>query len=338
MMTLDQIKKLPKIELHRHLEGSIPIPLVIEWHKKYGLPLPPHAQKELQVKKPMPLNDVLERLFYQQKCFQDIESVETLTYEVLKSIAEDNIKLIELRFSPGFMAEPRGLDFDDVMKATLRAKTRAEKDFDIAVGYLLISSRDMGEKICEETIDLAIQWKKYIVGIDLAGPEESFPPKLFQKPFERAHKAGLHITVHTGEVTDPIFIQEAIDYLHAERIGHGVQAIRNPAIRSLLKERNIPLELCPTSNVLTQAVPHIKEHPLKMFIEENVPVTLNSDDPTLFATTLSQEYRICVEELGLTSKDLIKLTQTAFDHSFIPPLDKKRIWDKHFRSISSFTF
>src|SRR3989338_6382938 len=136
----DILKALPKVELHRHLEGSIPIPLVIEWSKKYNLPL----SKDIQVKTPMPLPQVLERLFYQQRCFQDRESVETLTYEVLKDIAQDNIKLIELRFSPGFMAEPKNLPFDTIMEATLSAKERAQKDFGIEVGFILISIRDLG--------------------------------------------------------------------------------------------------------------------------------------------------------------------------------------------------
>jgi len=318
----DILKALPKVELHRHLEGSIPIPLVIEWSKKYNLPL----SKDIQVKTPMPLPQVLERLFYQQRCFQDRESVETLTYEVLKDIAQDNIKLIELRFSPGFMAEPKNLPFDTIMEATLSAKERAQKDFGIEVGFILISSRDLGIDRCEETIDLALKWKKEIVGIDLAGDETSFHPELFEKPFQRAHKAGLFITTHSGEVANPSHITTSIQKLKASRIGHGVQAIQDPAVINALIQHKIPLELCPTSNFITKAIPHIKEHPLKKFMELGVEVTISSDDPTLFGTTLTQEYEICVKHLGFSLEEIKKTILTSFHHSFIPETQKKRAW------------
>ena len=332
----DVLKALPKVELHRHLEGSIPIPLVIEWSKKYNLPLPfSEPEKNIQVRTPMPLPQVLERLFYQQRCFQNKESVETLTYEVLRDIAQDNIKLIELRFSPGFMAEPKNLSFDTIMEATLLAKERAQKEFGIEVGFILISSRDLGVEICEETIDLALRWKKEIVGIDLAGDETNFHPELFEKPFQRAHKAGLFITTHSGEVSHPSHITTSIEKLKASRIGHGVQAIQDPKVIQYLVEHKIPLELCPTSNFITKAIPHIKEHPLKKFMELGVAVTINSDDPTLFGTTLSQEYEICMRELGFSLGDIKKTILTSFRHSFVSKEQKNRAWKNHFKSLEN---
>src|SRR3989338_6221390 len=332
----DSLKALPKVELHRHLEGSITIPLTLAWSKKYGLPLPPQNPAEgIQVKTPMPLPKVLERLSYQQRCFQDRESVETLTYEVLKDIAQDNIKLIELRFSPGFMAEPKHLSFDTIMEATLSAKERAQKDFEIAVGFILISSRELGVEICEETINLALRWKKEIVGIDLAGDETNFHPELFEKPFQRAHKAGLFITTHSGEVSHPSHITTSIQKLKASRIGHGVQAIQDENVIRYLAQNKIPLELCPTSNFITQAIPHIKEHPLKKFMELGVEVTINSDDPTLFGTTLTQEYEICVRELGFSLEEIKKTILTSFYHSFIPEEQKNRVWKNHFKYLEN---
>ncbi len=331
-----QLKNLPKVELHRHLEGSIPVPLTLAWSKKYHLPLPPsEPEKNIQVKTPMPLPKVLERLFYQQRCFQDRESVETLTYEVLKDIALDNIKLIELRFSPGFMAEPKNLPFDMIMEATLSAKERAEKDFNMEVGFILISSRDLGNDICEETVDLAIRWKKEIVGIDLAGDETNFPPELFEKPFQRAHKEGLFITAHSGEVSHPSHITTSIQKLKASRIGHGVQAIQDPTVIQYLVKHKIPLELCPTSNFMTKAIPHIKEHPLKKFMELGVEVTINSDDPTLFGTTLTQEYEICMQSLGFSLEEIQKTILTSFRHSFLSDEKKKRAWKQHLHTLEN---
>lgn len=321
---------LPKVELHRHLEGSIPIPLVLQWSQKYNL-LYENKREDLQVKKPMPLNLVLNRLLYQNRCFQNTHSIETLTYEVLKEISKDNIKLIELRFSPGFMSQPAHLSFNSIMEATLTAKERAEKDFGIEIGFLLISSRDFGIDVCEETIDLAIRWKKEIIGIDLAGAEEDFPPELFEKPFQRAHQAGLAITAHSGEVSDPKHILTSIKKLKAKRIGHGVQAITSLDVISELKKHHIPLELCPTSNVMTQAVPSIREHPIKKLMKAGVPVTINSDDPTLFDTTLSNEYKTCVENLDFSIQEIKKTILTAFHHSFLPQEKKKRAWDQHFK-------
>ena len=331
-MLIDTLHALPKVELHRHLEGSVPIPLAIEWSKKYELPLP-KTETDLMVTSPLPLNEVLDRLRYQQNLFQDIESVETLTYEILRHISEDNIKLIELRFSPGFMAEPKQLSLNAIMEATLSAKERAEQDFDIAVGYILIASRDLGLKLCEETINLAIRWKDEIIGVDLAGPEETFPPELFEKPFQRAKEANLHITIHSGEVSDPKHIITSIEKLGAERIGHGVQSIHNKDVLALLKTRQVPLELCPTSNWLTKAVGSFPQHPLKKFLNAGVLVTINSDDPSLFDTSLSQEYEICIEHLGFSLEAIKKTILTAYEYSFIKKEQKIKMWDKYFKYL-----
>ena len=261
---------------------------------------------DIQAKTPMPFSTVLERLFYQQRCFQNLESVETLTYEVLKSIAQDNIKLLELRFSPGFMAEPQNLSFDGIMEAVLSAKEKAQKDFEIEVGYLLISSRDFGIATCQETIDLALKWKDHIVGIDLAGDETKFPDTLFEKPFQK---------------------------LGAQRIGHGVQAATDETVIKYLIENKIPLELCPTSNFITEAVSSLNAHPLKNLLKRGVKVTINSDDPTLFGTTLTHEYEICVEKLGMSLAQIKQTILNSFEASFLSRAQKKRMWEKYFQTF-----
>ncbi len=323
--------KIPKIELHRHLEGSIPVEWVQKWSEHYKLPFPKEGIEGVQIRKPMPFKKALDRIAYQQRCFQNIESVHTLTYETLRSIANDNIKLIELRFSPGFMAEPKQLSFDAIMEATLYAKERAEKDFEIEIGFILISSRDLGVDVCEQTIDLAIRWKKEIVGVDLAGDEEHFPPELFEKPFQRAKKAGLSVTVHSGEVSHPEHILTSIQKLGAQRIGHGVQAEKDSQVMKLLKNNKIPLELCPTSNFCTRSVPDFSLHPLKTYVKEGILVTINSDDPTLFGTTLTQEYQICHDVLKLSLEEIRQTILTAFRCSFLPEEKKKRAWERDFK-------
>jgi len=331
-MAID-FSKIPKIELHRHLEGSIPMEWVQKWSDHYKLPLPKEGIDGMQVKKPMSFKKALDRIAYQQRCFQNIESVHTLTYETLRSIANENIKLIELRFSPGFIAEPKQLSFNAIMEATLYAKERAEKDFEIEIGFILISSRDLGVDLCEETIDLAIRWKKEIVGVDLAGDEEHFPPELFEKPFQRAKKAGLPITIHSGEVSNPEYILTSVQKLGAARIGHGVQAEKDSNIMNFIKNNKIPLELCPTSNFCTRAVPEIRKHPLKKYLEEGLLITINSDDPTLFGTTLTDEYRICHDTLKLSIEEIKKTMLTAFHHSFLSAESKKRAWERDFKSF-----
>ncbi|MBI4041020.1 MAG: adenosine deaminase [Deltaproteobacteria bacterium] len=334
-MTQNAIRSLPKIELHRHLEGSIPLDTVLKWHKTYGLPLPPGNPKlAMQATEPMPFAKVLDRLRFQQQCFQNLESVEQLAYEVLKTISEDQIKMIELRFSPAFMAEPQQLSFQGIMEAMLTAQERAEKDFDLQVGYLLISSRDYGQEACQQTIDLALHWKNEIVGIDLAGDELRFPLTLFEKPFLKAHEAGLKITVHAAEVGTATEIKTAIHQLKARRIGHGVQAHQDPHMQRLLMEQKIPLELCPTSNVMTQAVAALSAHPIKKLMAAGVLVTVNSDDPTLFNTSLSEEYLHCINDLNFTIADLKKTILTAYHHSFLPEWKKKKAWNQHFKYLA----
>ena len=326
---------LPKTEIHIHLEGSIRTQTIIDVAKEYNLKLPAYDVSELDkhVKvydQMQDLETVLEAFGISQNSITSPEVVERIAWELFEDSAKQNIKLFEVRFSPDWAFHGHGLDWDACLEGLLRAKARAEKEFDMAIGYIAITSRSMGPESCVKTVDWAIRHKDYIVGIDLADSERDFPLREFAKPVLKAKDAGLKVTIHTGEDTPPSFIKETIELTDPDRIGHGIHAIDDRNVIELLRERDITLEVNPWSNYLTNSVSTIDEHPLKKLFDLGVKVTINSDDPEVLETNLNNEYRIAHEVLNMSMDDIATCNRYAYEASFIPEDEKKRVWEKYF--------
>ena len=326
---------LPKTEIHIHLEGSIRTQTIIDVAKEYNLKLPAYDVSELDkhVKvydQMQDLETVLEAFGISQNSITSPEVVERIAWELFEDSAKQNIKLFEVRFSPDWAFHGHGLDWDACLEGLLRAKARAEKEFDMAIGYIAITSRSMGPESCVKTVDWAIRHKEHIVGIDLADSERDFPLREFVKPVLKAKDAGLKVTIHTGEDTPPSFIKETIELTDPDRIGHGIHAIEDRNVVELLKERHITLEVNPWSNYLTNSVRTIEEHPLKKLFDLGVKVTINSDDPEVLETNLNNEYRIAHEVLGMSMDKIATCNRFAYEASFIPEDEKKRVWEKYF--------
>ena len=320
----NQLKTLPKIELHRHLEGSIPVDLIEEIALQKHIKLfedeitQAKIRKTAQVTKQMKtLKEVLDCFSLVQKLFVSGDVVKQITYRVCKECALDNIKLQELRFSPYFISKSAGLGWDKILSSIREGVLQAQKDFDIQVGLLIICSREFGEEITRKTIDFAIEVRDELVGVDLAGNEADWPPELYEKNFKKAYEAGLNITIHAGEAGPPENVITAVSKLKAKRIGHGVQIIHSQHVMDFVKKEGITLELCPTSNYIVGAVNTIEEHPLKKLLDYGIKVTINSDDPELFAIDLTHEYKVCVEKLGFTLEDIQKTLSYAKQASLI---------------------
>jgi adenosine deaminase len=211
----------------------------------------------------------------------------------------------------------------------LRAKARAEREFDMAIGLIAITSRSLGPDSCVRTVDWSIRHKDHILGIDLADSERDFPLREFVPSIMKAKEAGLKVTIHTGEDTPASFVKETIELADPDRIGHGIHSIEDPQVIELIKERDITLEVNPWSNYLTNSVRTIEEHPLKKLFDLGVKVTINSDDPEVLETNMNNEYRIAHEVLGMSMKEIATCNRYAFGASFIPERTKKRIWDKY---------
>jgi adenosine deaminase len=257
--------------------------------------------------------------------------VERIAWELFEDCARQNIKLFEVRFSPDWAFHGHDLDWDKCLEGLIRAKSRAEAEFDMAIGYIAITSRSMGPESCIKTVDWAIRHREHILGIDLADSERDFPLREFVKPVMRAKDAGLKVTIHTGEDTPASFVKEVIEMTDPDRIGHGIHAIEDMQVVELIKERGITLEVNPWSNYLTNSVRTIEEHPLKQLFDLGVKVTINSDDPEVLETNLNNEYRIAHEVLGMRMDEIAACNRFAYEASFIPEDEKKRVWEKYFQ-------
>ncbi len=326
---------LPKAELHCHLEGAIRTETIIDLAHEHNLSLPayevaalnPHVKVYHQLKD---LQAVLEAFAIFQNSIASPAAVERIMFELCEDAARQNVKLFEVRFSPDWAFSGHRLDWDTALESLLRAKTRAENQFGMAIGLIAITSRSLGVGSCEKTVDWAIRHQEVILGIDLADAEREHPIREFARPVLRAKEAGLKVTVHSGEDTPASFVIDTIRAVSPDRIGHGLHIIEDPAAVELVKERGVTLEVNPWSNYLTNAVRRIEEHPLKQLFDLGVKVTINSDDPEVLETNLNNEYRIAHEILGMSLEEIAECNRNAVRASFLPEAQKKAVLEQYF--------
>ena len=324
---------LPKTEIHIHLEGSIRTQTIIDVARKYNLKLPAYEVDELDrhVKVYDQMRDlaaVLEAFAIFQNSITSPDVVERIAWELFEDAAAQNIRLFEVRFSPDWAFHGHNLDWDACLDGLLRAKVRAEQELDMAIGYIAITSRSMGPDSCTRTVDWAIRHRDKILGVDLADAEDLYPIHEFARPVLRAKMAGLKVTVHSGENTPASAVVDTIRTVYPDRIGHGIHIIEDPDAVAFVRERGVTLEVNPWSNYLTNSVRTIAEHPLKKLFDLGVRVTINSDDPEVLETNLNNEYRIAHEVLGMPIEDIQKCNEYAYEASFLPEAEKRRVWSK----------
>ncbi len=326
---------IPKTEIHCHLEGAIRTSTLIDVARQYNLPLPSFDPVELNkhvkvLDQWRDLHTVLGAFNIAQNSLAATEVVERIAWELFEDSALQNIRIFELRFSPDWAFSAHNLDWDAALDGILRSKERAEREFDMAIGLIAITSRSRGPDSCARTVDWAIRQRDHIQAIDLADSERDFPLSEFVPHINRARAGGLKVTIHTGEDTPASFVVDTINQAHPDRIGHGIHIIQDPAAIDLVRERGITLEVNPWSNYLTSSVRRIEDHPLKQLFDLGVRVTVNSDDPEVLETNLNNEYRIAHEVLGMSLADLAACNRNAFEASFIPELVRQAVWDRHF--------
>lgn len=329
------IESVTKAELHRHLELCLRPDTIWELAPRFGIAL--KSQREFQerfmILEPMKdLGTVLNKFLDTQKLLATPEILERVAFEACEdAYRNENLRVIEFRYAPTFVAQGHDMTFEQIHEAICKGVTRAEETFPIAVGLVCIIQRILPVADAERVTDFAIAHKSSFVGLDIADNEEGFDSKPFAPLFKRAAAAGLGITVHSGEAPHPkaaSWVMDAIEVLGAQRIGHGVQVIRDEAVMKVVRDRGIPLELCLTSNMLTTAVPDLKDHPLKKLFEYGILTTINTDDPGIFNTNLNREYRIAHQILGMTIEELTTCAQYAAENSFIPLAKRQAVWPK----------
>jgi adenosine deaminase len=326
-------EKIVKAELHRHLELCLRPDTIWALAPQFGIHL--SSQEEFQnrfmILEPMhDLGSVLNKFLDTQKLLATPEILERVAYEAcVDAYRKEGVRILELRYAPTFIQQGHDMTFEQIHEAIVKGVNRAELEFPMAVGLICTIQRILPVTEAERVTDFAIAHRDTFVGLDLADNEEGFDSKPFAPLFLRAKKAGLGITIHSGEAPNahsPEWVMDAVDVLGATRIGHGVQIYRDPSVMETIREREIVLELCPTSNMLTNAIPNLKEHPLKKFLDFGILTTINTDDPGIFNTNMNREFRVSRELIGLSQADLEKCSQIAAERSFIPLAKRQKVW------------
>jgi aminodeoxyfutalosine deaminase len=321
------IAGLPKAELHVHHIGSASPRIVAELAARHEgrspVPTDPAALADYFAFRDFA--HFIEVYLSVVDLVRDDEDVRTLTYEVARELAQQQVRYAEVTVTP-YSSVNRGIAAPEFCAAIEDARLSAARDFGIELRWCFDIPGEAGLPAAEETLRIALEERPDgLVSFGLGGPEIGVPRPQFKPYFDQARAAGLHSVPHAGETTGPQTVRDALTDLGAERIGHGIAAADDPRLMEYLAEHQITLEVCPTSNVRTRAVPSIDEHPLARLVEAGVPVTINSDDPPMFGTTLAQEYAVAADLLGLDENGVAELARTAVTSSFLPDTGKKAL-------------
>ncbi len=327
------IKNLPKAELHRHLELCVRPETIKELAPEVGISVSTEEdfKRHFLIEEPMnDLGSVLQKFLDTQKLLFNPEILERVAFEACEdAYLKENLRVVEFRYAPTFVAQNHDMTFSEIHKAIVKGVERAEKMYPMAVGLLCIIQRILPVAEAEAVTNFAIENRDSFLGLDLADNEVGFDSKPFASFFKAAKDAGLKITVHSGEANvpkAPEYVRDAIDYLGADRIGHGVQVYKSPEMIQYLIDKDVALELCPTSNWLTNAIPNRDEHPFRQLLSKGVPLSLNTDDPGIFGIDLNGECEFVMKRLGVTEEELKKVFQMAVDYSFIPKEKIAKVW------------
>ncbi len=310
---------MPKVELHVHLEGSIRPQTLAELAAQNHVDLPGGVSATYSFSDFPAFLDAYMRC---AACLCTHEDFRRVTYEFLGDEAAQGIRYCEVFLSP-MQHLRRDFDFDCIMRAIHEGYQQARAESGIRMGVIFDHGRQFGVAAGFLVLDRALATRRYgIIGLGLGGDEIHFPPELFAGLFAQAGQAGLQLTAHAGEVCGPDSVWGAIRSLQVRRIGHGIRAIDDPALLQYLRRENIYLDICPTSNLRTGAVPSLDQHPVRRLFEAGVPITLASDDPALFQTDLVQEYLLLAEQFGFTRGELWQIGLNGVRASFLPPEEK----------------
>ncbi|MSW68626.1 MAG: adenosine deaminase [Actinobacteria bacterium] len=321
------IAGLPKAELHVHHVGSASPRIVSELaarHPDAGVPSDLEGLRDFFTFRDFA--HFIEVYLAVVDLIRTPEDIRLLTYEVAREMAQgQNLRYAELTCTP-YTSVARGIAIEAYTEAIEDARVAAERDFGLVLQWIYDIPGESGVPAADATLAYALEHRTdALVGFGLGGPEIGVPRAQFEPHFTTARAAGLRSVPHAGETTGPETIWESVRLLGAERIGHGCSAAEDPELLAHLAETGVVLEVCPTSNVATRAVDRIEDHPLRTFVDAGITVTINSDDPPMFATTLNNDYEVAAGLLDLDERGVADLARAAVDASFAPAEVKARI-------------
>jgi adenosine deaminase len=321
---------LPFIDLHRHLDGNVRLETILDIGRINNLPLPAWSLEELrpfvQLTEAQPgVMAFINRMKWMMAVMVDYSACRRVACENVEDAKIEGIDYLELRFSPWFMSESHNLDPVGVVEAVCDGISAGQQDFGIRVNLIGIISRTYGTKRGWEELNALLTQRDKITALDLAGDEANFPGELFNEHFRKGREVGWSITVHAGEIDGPHSIWQAIKGLGAERIGHAVTAIQDPALLDFMVEHRIGVESNLTSNVQTTTVSDYAKHPIKEFLKRGILVTLNTDDPGVSGIDLKYEYDQAAPRAGLSDDQIRKLQSNALDIAFLSSEEKEAL-------------
>ena len=321
-----RLHDMPKVELHTHLEGAVRPQTILELAPRYGVVLPADTveglKKQLQMRPGETLLDFLKKFDCFRFVFDHPESLRRITYELIEENARENVLYTELRINP--VKHPDLLSVDGVLDAVLQGIDEARRELGVDAALIVSINRSYSLQSAMQVAQAAVARKhRGVVGIDLAGDEVHHPVEKFREVFDFAQAHELRITIHAGEAAGADSIRRSVELCHAERIGHGVRLGEDPEVLELVRQRQIPLEMCPNSNRLINVVKDIPSHPMARYYHAGVPVSLSTDDRHIFGLTLTGEYVDMARQGGLTLAELQDISLAAARQSFLPE-DRKR--------------
>jgi adenosine deaminase len=322
MPTRELITRLPKAELHTHLDSSLRPETMIELARGVGFDLParePDALRRfMRVDDAANLEDYLQRFEYTIPLLQSAEAIERVSYEMVEDAGRDGVRYLEVRYCP-WLSRRQGLSMERALEAELAGLAQGERDFGVVARVINCSLRHYDPAVSLEIARLSVAYRdRGVVAFDLAGGEAGRPAGAHRAAFDAAAEGRLGITVHAGEAEGADSIADALDHCHADRIGHGTRLYENPVLRNYVRDRRILIEINITSNVQTRAVPDASAHPVRQYFDQGLAVTLCTDGWLMCGVTLSDEYWLAHTVLGFTREEIDQMILTGFEGSFLP--------------------
>ena len=322
MLTRELITRLPKAELHTHLDSSLRPETMIELARGVGFELPtrePDALRRfMRVDDAANLEDYLKRFDYTIPLLQSAEAIERVSYEMVEDAGRDGIRYLEVRYCP-WLSRRQGLSMERALEAELAGLARGQRDFGLVARVINCSLRHYDPAVSLEIARLSVAYRdRGVVAFDLAGGESGRPAGAHRAAFDAAAEGHLGITVHAGEAAGAESIADAVNHCHADRIGHGTRLYEDPALLNYVRDRRILLEINITSNVQTHAVPDASTHPVRQYFDKGLAVTLCTDGWLMCGVTLSDEYWLAHTVLGFTREEIDQMILTGFEGSFLP--------------------
>jgi adenosine deaminase len=334
MLTSEDLRRIPKAELHCHLDGSVRPATLLELGREYKVPMPRDSADALRdymlVSDAKSLEDYLDRFEVTVSVMQTAEAIERIAYELGADAAADGVRYIEVRNAP--ILNSRGkLEMGEALEAQIRGLERAARDHGIMARSIVCSLRQLPPETSLELAQLAVAYKhRGVVAFDLAGGEAGFPASAHSDAFAYARKHNLAITVHAGEGDGARSVRDAVHKCGADRLGHATRLIEDPELTQYVNDRRIGLEICLTSNVQTHAAKSYETHPLREYFDRGMNLTLNTDNRLMSGTTLTDEYVYAARYLDFSIDELCTLALNGFESAFLP-------WEQRVKLLSEMT-